>query len=243
MSTKILRLPLCGPARQHGERGRQGASPARDIVKIVGFNSSRRDQKHPLHDVGTWNNRVLGPLDLRNIRLAAAKLGRQPLLRFALPFPPRRQFQRSHSRFGNGVYCDILYLVNGHKRSAGSEYKQMAYVLTMHPGNRIRELRKQAKLSQTELAQRSGVSQPYISQIENQDSLSLDIARMRTLARQFDCAPADLLIDADNPDRLDDDERALIAMYRSASDSQRELIRRVAEPLERHETTPVRVAA
>jgi transcriptional regulator with XRE-family HTH domain len=141
------------------------------------------------------------------------------------------------------VYCDILYFVNGHKRYAGSEYKQMAYVFTMHPGNRIRELRKQAKLSQSELAQRSGVSQPYISQIENQDGLSLDIARMRVLAREFDCTPADLLTDADNPDRLSAEERDLIAQFRAAGDNQREMIRRVAEPLPSREVERRKQAA
>lgn len=113
----------------------------------------------------------------------------------------------------------------------------------MHPGNRIRELRKAAGLNQTQLAQRTGVSQPYISQIENQDGLSLDIARMRILAREFDCSPADLLTDEDNPDRLSEEERTLIANFRAADDGQREMLRRVAEPLVRYETEPSRRVA
>ncbi|MBY0301265.1 helix-turn-helix domain-containing protein [Sphingomonas ginsenosidimutans] len=107
----------------------------------------------------------------------------------------------------------------------------MAYILAMHPANRVRELRKAAKLSQSDLAQRTGVSQPFISQIENQDGLTLDIARMRSLAREFGCFPADLLTDDDNPDRLTPDERRLLANYRRAEPSQRLLIERVAEPL------------
>lgn len=107
----------------------------------------------------------------------------------------------------------------------------MAYVYAMHPGNRLRELRKAAGMSQIELAQASGVSQPYISQIENQDADSLDIARMRSLARVLGCKTADLLADGDNPDRLSDAERAIIAHFRSAGPGQQEMIRRVAEPI------------
>ena len=107
----------------------------------------------------------------------------------------------------------------------------MSYVIAMFPDNRLRELRKAAGLSQTQLAERSGVSQPYISQIENSDGATLDIARMRALSRFLQCTPADLLADVDNPDRLDDEERELIALFRGAGSAQRELIRRVAEPL------------
>jgi len=108
----------------------------------------------------------------------------------------------------------------------------MTYVLTMHPANRVRSLRKTAGMSQTDLAERTGVSQPYISQVENQAGLTLDIARMRMIARELKCTPADLLSDEDNPDRLTDEERELIARFRMAGRGQREMIKRVAEPLE-----------
>jgi transcriptional regulator with XRE-family HTH domain len=107
----------------------------------------------------------------------------------------------------------------------------MSYVIAMFPGNRLRELRKAAGLSQTQLAEASGVSQPYISQMENADGTTLDIARMRALARILQCTPADLLTEADNPDRLDDEERALIARFRASDATQRQMINRVAEPL------------
>lgn len=107
----------------------------------------------------------------------------------------------------------------------------MAYVLSMHPANRLRELRKAAGLNQSELARRTGVSQPFISQVENQAATTLDIARMRVFAREFGCAVADLLADEDNPDRLSDEERALIAAFRAADPLQRELVNRVVQPI------------
>lgn len=105
----------------------------------------------------------------------------------------------------------------------------MAYIFAMHPGNRIREMRKRAKLSQVELAELSGVSQPAISQLEN-DERPLTIDWMRTFAKIFGCSPADLLTDEDNPDRLSAEERHLVQQYREADALQREMITRVAEP-------------
>lgn len=140
-------------------------------------------------------------------------------------------------------YLNSLYEVNGHKQIDGAEYKQLSYVLSMHPGNRLRELRKAADLNQSQLALRTGVSQPFISQLENQDGTALDVARMRILARELGCTPADFLVDADNPDRLTDEERALIAQFRQADDAQREMIARVAAPLQRYDAGPRREAA
>ena len=106
----------------------------------------------------------------------------------------------------------------------------MAYIYAMRPANRLRDLRKRAGLTQAQLANLTGVSQPAISQIEN-DETPMTVDHMRTFARIFGCTPADLLGDQDNPDRLTDDERALLEQYRSAADDQQEIIRRVAEPL------------
>lgn len=56
---------------------------------------------------------------------------------------------------------------------------------------------------------------------------------MQALARALDCPVADLLNDSDNPDRLSVDERQLISSYRSASALQKDLVRRLAAPLEK----------
>ena len=106
----------------------------------------------------------------------------------------------------------------------------MAYLYAMRPVSRLRDLRKAAGFTQAQLANLTGVSQPAISQIEN-DETPMTIDHMRTFARIFACATADLLGDQDNPDRLTDDERSLLEQYRSAADDQQEIIRRVAEPL------------
>lgn len=108
----------------------------------------------------------------------------------------------------------------------GVIYKWMTYPLAMNPRNRLRELRKAARLSQVELAERTGVSQSAISQIEN-DVIAMDTAWMRAFARELGCEPADLLADSDNPDRLSSEERALVEAYRAATDEQRELLLRL----------------
>lgn len=107
----------------------------------------------------------------------------------------------------------------------------MAYLFAMHPTNRIRELRKKAGLSQAELARIVGISQPAISQIEN-DTRPLTIDWMRSLARIFGVTAADILCDHDNPHRLSDEEQALLDNFRAADEAQRALIGRVAEPLQ-----------
>jgi hypothetical protein len=48
-------------------------------------------------------------------------------------------------------------------------------------------------------------------------------------ARILNCSAADLLDDDDNPDRLDDEERRLVARFRAADRAQRATLERVAE--------------
>jgi transcriptional regulator with XRE-family HTH domain len=112
----------------------------------------------------------------------------------------------------------------------GAKNKGMAYIYVMHPKNRLRELRKRAGLTQADLARQSGVSQPAISQLEN-DERPLTIDWMRTFARVFGVSTADLLDDQDNPYRLDQEEAELIRNFRQAQAHQREMLKRVAEPL------------
>jgi transcriptional regulator with XRE-family HTH domain len=106
----------------------------------------------------------------------------------------------------------------------------MSYaVLVMRPGNRLRDMRKAAGLTQAELADRVGASQEALSNYEN-GRRPLTLEWMRIFARELRCNVADLLDDADNPDRLDAEERELVHRYRSADELQREMIGRVAAP-------------
>ncbi|WP_235513251.1 MULTISPECIES: helix-turn-helix domain-containing protein [unclassified Sphingomonas] len=178
-----------------------------------------------------------GTLDLADVRLGTAKLGGHPFLGLAFPLPPFRKLQHIVSRSETKHYWNSLYLVNGHKQVDGAEYKQMAYVLAMHPDNRLRELRKAAGLNQSQLAQRTGVSQPFISQVENQAASTLDIARMRIFAREFGCSPADLLANSDNPHRLSAEEQSLVDLFRSANSVQQAMALRVLAPLDGEKET------
>ncbi|GGD74048.1 helix-turn-helix domain-containing protein [Croceicoccus mobilis] len=106
----------------------------------------------------------------------------------------------------------------------------------MTPRNRVRELRKAKGMSQTELAQAAGISQPAISQIEN-DTRPITLDWLRTFARILDVTPADILDDDDHPDRLSLEERELIENFRAATAQQREMIHRIAEPIESNTIT------
>jgi transcriptional regulator with XRE-family HTH domain len=86
----------------------------------------------------------------------------------------------------------------------------------MHPGNRIREIRKAAGLTQAELGERTGFGQDSISNYEN-GRRPLRLNELRVLARELTCAPADLLDDSDNPERLSGEERRLLQAFRDSS--------------------------
>lgn len=128
-------------------------------------------------------------------------------------------------------YCGTLYFCPSHKQDVGANNPRMAQIIAMTPRNRIRELRKARRISQAELAELAGISQPAISQIEN-DTRPLSLDWMRVFARIFDCAPADLMDDGDNPDRLSEEERALIDNFRKASAQQRAMLSRISEPFD-----------
>ena len=100
----------------------------------------------------------------------------------------------------------------------------------MYPTNRLRELRKQARLSQIQLANLSGLTQSAISQFEN-DKLPLSTDHMRIFARILRCTPADLLGDQDNPGRLTAEEMALILRYRAGTEAERGIFQRTAEAI------------
>lgn len=105
----------------------------------------------------------------------------------------------------------------------------MSYVAVMFPENRIRELRKSAGLTQTELGEKVGLHQTQIGNLEN-GGRNLTFEWARRIAKALGVHFADLLSDADNPDRLNAPERELVRHHRAAPDHQKEMIERVAEP-------------
>ncbi|WP_287459213.1 helix-turn-helix transcriptional regulator [Sphingomonas sp.] len=97
--------------------------------------------------------------------------------------------------------------------------------------NRIRELRTAQGLSQQAVGDMIGVSKMTVSDLER-GRMELTVEYMRRLARALGAKPSDLLQTADNPDRLSDEERELLYRFRAAAPSQRELIKRIAEPVD-----------
>lgn len=126
------------------------------------------------------------------------------------------------------LHCKSLYPVARHNVITAADYNELSLPLFfMQPGNRLRRLRKMKGITQAELAELTGVSQPAISQLEN-GTRSMDLQWMRTFARALQCAPADILEEEDNPYLLDEHELALIERYRAADRAQRETLDRVA---------------
>jgi transcriptional regulator with XRE-family HTH domain len=105
----------------------------------------------------------------------------------------------------------------------------MSYIVVMYPDNRIRELRKKVGLTQAELGDLVGLHQTQVGNLEN-GARTLTLEWGRRIAKVLGVTMADLLPDEDNPDRLGDDERALVSNYRKADPVQRAIVERAAEP-------------
>lgn len=106
----------------------------------------------------------------------------------------------------------------------------MTYIAAMFPDNRIRELRKKAGLTQTQLGERVGLHQTQIGKIENNDR-NLTIEWARRIAAALDTQVADILGDDDNPMRLSEDEQLLIRQFRAAPLDMRSIALQVIKPL------------
>jgi len=107
----------------------------------------------------------------------------------------------------------------------------------MFPDNRIRELRKKAKLSQAELGEKVGLHQTQIGKLESAGR-NLTFEWARRIAGALGVPLVDLLGDADNPDRLSPEERALVAEFRHAPPEQQAMVKRVAAPLHDYKHEP-----
>lgn len=208
-------------------KSHSGLAGRRKVVEIVRLHGAAGNFVHFQDKIISWRPPPAA-LGQRDGGLGATK----PLcqLRLGKPsaFSPSDKIDHD-TPSAKVIYCGTLYFRRCHKQDADQKYKQMTYPLVMKPRNRVRELRKAHKISQAELAELAGISQPAISQIEN-DTRPLSLDWMRTFARIFKCAPADLLDDQDNPDRLTHDERHLIENLRNFSPEQLEMALRLLAP-------------
>ncbi len=72
------------------------------------------------------------------------------------------------------------------------DYRKAKKTVDVSVGESVRIMRELQELSQTELADLSGIPQSTISGIEN-DRINLGIERAKTLARALKCHPAVLV--------------------------------------------------
>lgn len=86
----------------------------------------------------------------------------------------------------------------------------------------------QPRLSQQRLGDAIGVSKMTISDLER-GNMELTVDYMRRLARVLRVAPADLLLESDNPGTLAAAERELIDRYRAATPEERATLHRVTD--------------
>lgn len=206
----------------------------RQVINIVWGDVAARQLPDTEDEIAAPHLRVVG-LKLADDRLRNAKPVRNLLLCIALGFAPlvKTHFEPPGSSVGGisqlGVYCHSLYSLAIYRRRVAKKYLFIEYPLFfMGPGNRLRELRKRAGLTQSQLAEITGVSQPTISELET-GLQEMGFTWARRFGRVLGCSAADLLPDEDVPDRLRNSfERHLIERARIADDAQRETLERVA---------------
>lgn len=92
----------------------------------------------------------------------------------------------------------------------------------MSTGERIREARKKAHLSQEELAEKLGVKRSVISKYETSRVVNLKRETIAELAKALNVRPSWLMCMEDKPQtttvELSDKEKALIDLFRSLND-------------------------
>ncbi|MBQ9236250.1 MAG: helix-turn-helix transcriptional regulator [Alphaproteobacteria bacterium] len=86
--------------------------------------------------------------------------------------------------------------------------------------NRLRELRKLKKVTQSEIAEKLGVSQAQVARIEAGIN-DINTEQMRKLAEILQVKPYELLPLEEQPDVLSDEEKEILQMIRKSSHSNR----------------------
>lgn len=232
MPATILPFPSRRPRRDLGIAlgADQVRFPSWDTVEVVWLHLSGRQNVDPAEDISSRHLRIARPLDPAYKPLIHTDFRRNSSLRPPVDFTPFCELHTSSpqdaqiGRLNRAYeYDGATYLVNGHGEIGRSYYASVAYIYVMHPGNRLRHLRKAAGLTQADLAERTGFGQDRISNYEN-GRRPMRLQEMRALARELNCSVADILSDDDNPERLSEEERQLLEAFRSSSKTARQFL-------------------
>lgn len=81
--------------------------------------------------------------------------------------------------------------------------------------NRIKQLRKNLKITQAELAKQVGIAVSYMTMIENGDR-DMDTTLMRKIAKALNVKPYELLPEEEQPEVLTEEEKAILALFRKS---------------------------
>lgn len=227
MTARILPFPSRGFARQHRDRRRQSAPPARHIIKVVGFNRAGRQNEDALFR-GTI--RIAKPLLIApDCAHGALKLFRQPELGPALRLAPFSKFHRASAQSPRSL-PKWLYRTLAMWQYANMAIGQIVYIRAVanddEAPNRIQELIDAAGISQAELARRANTTVSALNKVIK-GTRGLDQEWMRRLAPHLGVSPAELLPMEDNPMILDEAERDLIRRYRIADKNTQTQLQRV----------------
>lgn len=98
-------------------------------------------------------------------------------------------------------------------------------------GERIRELRKAAVLSQAELGRRAGVTGSTVSQLESGLSHALKAQTMLRTAKALQVAPSDFMEALATEPHTSEDERQMPALYRARPAGDKDIAMRLLKVL------------
>ncbi len=229
--SKILPFSSRGLAGQRGPRRLERAAPQRHRVEIVRLDRTVRDEEDALKRVRTGAPPARFPVvpNLPN----SPDSGSRCIKGQSLPQSPCSESMNGDPlRHIEGSKRYAYSLTSRGKRFNGSFVSAdiLQFARMEDAPNRIRELRSAQGLSQQAVGDMIGVSKMTVSDLER-GRMELTVEYMRRIARALAVRPSDLLHTEDNPDRLSDEERELLYRFRAAAPSQRELIKRIAEPV------------
>jgi transcriptional regulator with XRE-family HTH domain len=224
MTATILPLRSRSLAKQGGAGGLKRTTPERHGVEVVRLDLPIGEKEDALDCISVRPSPTGFPVvpDLPN----GSDSSRCSVKRVTAPDPPLSQWGVG-TNFAHRRMCKPIsyYLTRLGKRITGSFVS--ADILQFCPmeraQNRLREIRIAAGLSQEELGGRVGVHKVTISDLER-GKVEMTLSYMRRLAKALGVAPADLLVDDDNPNRLASDERDMVQAFRDAPEVARSFL-------------------